>query len=211
MDNSTWTPVALRLFAFSVLPVLLATLHLRVGRRREGSPPSGRGVPDLSVHARRGCGWAQRLLRSRLHARYGRGVDRLAEGQSVPTGDGFRQSRPRGLGPHRSRAEGRLSGGDGDRDRHRRGGGDRGSCHRHGSRRQPGSGKLDPEHREPPEAGPVDTDPHRESSFRVRRGWAIFPSIRGGRPCSGPQGSSRPSLAPASGSGSRSASPCRQH
>jgi hypothetical protein len=29
MDNATWTPVALRLFAFTVLPVLLATLHVR--------------------------------------------------------------------------------------------------------------------------------------------------------------------------------------
>ena len=33
------------------------------------------------------------------------------------------------------------------------------------SGRQPGSGKLDPERRESPEAGPADTDAHRESSF----------------------------------------------
>lgn len=29
MEHSSWTPVAVRLFAFSVLPVLLATLHVR--------------------------------------------------------------------------------------------------------------------------------------------------------------------------------------
>ena len=33
------------------------------------------------------------------------------------------------------------------------------------SRRQPGAGKLDPEHREPPEAGLADTAAPRESSF----------------------------------------------
>ena len=30
MGNGTWTTVAVRLFAFSVLPVLLATLHVRL-------------------------------------------------------------------------------------------------------------------------------------------------------------------------------------
>lgn len=30
MENSAWTPVAVRLFAFSVLPVLLAILHVRL-------------------------------------------------------------------------------------------------------------------------------------------------------------------------------------
>ena len=33
MENSEWTPVAVRLFAFSVLPVLLATLHVRLDPR----------------------------------------------------------------------------------------------------------------------------------------------------------------------------------
>jgi hypothetical protein len=33
MGNYAWTPVAVRLFAFSVLPVLLATLHVRLDTR----------------------------------------------------------------------------------------------------------------------------------------------------------------------------------
>jgi hypothetical protein len=33
MENSEWTPVAVRLFAFSVLPVLLATQHVRLDPR----------------------------------------------------------------------------------------------------------------------------------------------------------------------------------
>jgi hypothetical protein len=32
MENSEWTPVAVRLFAFSLLPVLLASLHVRLDR-----------------------------------------------------------------------------------------------------------------------------------------------------------------------------------
>jgi hypothetical protein len=32
MENSSWTTVAVRVFAFSVLPVLLATLHVRLDR-----------------------------------------------------------------------------------------------------------------------------------------------------------------------------------
>jgi hypothetical protein len=33
MENYAWTPVAVRVFAFSVLPVLLATLHVRLDAR----------------------------------------------------------------------------------------------------------------------------------------------------------------------------------
>jgi hypothetical protein len=36
MENSDWTPVAVRIFAFSVLPVLLATLHIRLDARAKG-------------------------------------------------------------------------------------------------------------------------------------------------------------------------------
>jgi hypothetical protein len=36
MENSGWTPVAVRLFAFSVLPLLLATLHVRLGAGAKG-------------------------------------------------------------------------------------------------------------------------------------------------------------------------------
>jgi hypothetical protein len=36
MESSSWTPVAVRLFAFSLLPVLLATLHVRLDTRAEG-------------------------------------------------------------------------------------------------------------------------------------------------------------------------------
>jgi hypothetical protein len=33
MENDAWTPVAVRVFAFSVLPVLLAALHVRIDAR----------------------------------------------------------------------------------------------------------------------------------------------------------------------------------
>ena len=119
MENSGWTPVAVRLFAFSLLPVLLAALHVRLVRGREiGS--GRRGLPDLSVRVRGRRGRAQRLLRSCLHARYRRGIDRLADGESVPAGDGFREPRPRGSGIHRGCAKGRLPRSHGDR-RHDRG------------------------------------------------------------------------------------------
>lgn len=36
MENAAWTPVAVRLFAFSVLPVLLATLHVRLDAEARG-------------------------------------------------------------------------------------------------------------------------------------------------------------------------------
>lgn len=36
MDDSVWTPVAVRLFAFTVLPVLLATLHVRLDTSAKG-------------------------------------------------------------------------------------------------------------------------------------------------------------------------------
>jgi uncharacterized membrane protein YfcA len=36
MEDSAWTPVAVRLFAFSVLPVLLATLHVRLDPSAKG-------------------------------------------------------------------------------------------------------------------------------------------------------------------------------
>ena len=36
MEGSAWTPVAVRLFAFSVLPVLLATLHVRLDAGAKG-------------------------------------------------------------------------------------------------------------------------------------------------------------------------------
>jgi hypothetical protein len=36
VENSAWTPVAVRLFAFSVLPVLLATLHVRLDASAKG-------------------------------------------------------------------------------------------------------------------------------------------------------------------------------
>lgn len=36
MANASWAPVAVRLFAFSVLPVLLATLHVRLDAGAKG-------------------------------------------------------------------------------------------------------------------------------------------------------------------------------
>ncbi|MGH2774185.1 MAG: hypothetical protein ACRDJT_01960 [Actinomycetota bacterium] len=80
MGNYAWTPVAVRVFAFSVLPVLLAALHVRL----DASAKDRLSKVEmyliylfmLGVVRER----AQRLLRSRLHARCRRRIDRLAEG-----------------------------------------------------------------------------------------------------------------------------------
>ena len=165
MDNSAWTTVAMRLFAFSVLPVLLAALHLRSDAGAKGRL---RAVEvyliylfTLGVAAGGFSGFFGHVFTP----------DTVAESIGWPKGNPFQQEM--GFANLALGVLGLIAAGR--RDGFREAtviaiaivgvGCDRGSCHRHGARRQPGSGKLDPEHREPPEAGSADTAPHSESSF----------------------------------------------